>query len=216
MPDRHTADFWFDPSCPYTWLTSRWLIEATKVRPVEVNWRVMSLSVLNEDRDDDPEGDVDGYLWRPVRICAAVAEAYGQAALGRLFTALGTRLHERGEWGAVESALDDAGLPAELVRVADSTAYDAAVRASHEEAMGLVGPEVGSPVIAVGGADSERVAFFGPVVAPVPRGEQAGRLWDGALALASVPGFYELKRFRPQQPPTDDNIGGPRPEGPTA
>ncbi|MDT0444609.1 mycothiol-dependent nitroreductase Rv2466c family protein [Streptomyces johnsoniae] len=197
-----TADFWFDPSCPYTWLTSRWMLEAQRVRPVTVRWRVMSLAVLNEGRQDNPEGEWGDFLWRPVRICAAVAEEFGEEALGRLFTALGARLHERGEWDTAGAALAEAGLPARLASAADSPGWDPAVRASHAEAMALVGPEVGTPVIAVGGERGGRAAFFGPVVAPVPRGEQAGRLWDGVLLLAGEPGFHELKRSRPEQPPT--------------
>jgi hypothetical protein len=194
------ADFWFDPSCPYTWITSRWLLAVTEVRPVEVRWRVMSLSVLNEGREDNPEGEWGDYLWRPVRVCAAVEQRHGPEALGRLLTGLGEGFHVRGEWDAVPQALAAADLPAELARVADSTEYDDVVRASHAEAMDLVGPNVGSPVIAVPGPDGERVAYFGPVVSRAPRGELAARLWDGLLLMAGVPGFAELKRTRIDAP----------------
>lgn len=207
MAEKKAADFWFDPSCPYTWITSRWMLEVEKVRPVEVRWHVMSLSVLNEGRDDDPEGDPDGYLWMPVRICAAVERRHGQEALGRAYTAIGNRLHDHAQqdWNDIPAALADAGLAPELAGAAESTAYDDAVRASHAEGVGLLGGDVGTPVIAVEGEAGRRLAFFGPVISRVPRGEQAGRLWDGTLLVAGVPGFHELK-ITPYLEP--DALGG--------
>ncbi|ALG07407.1 hypothetical protein [Kibdelosporangium phytohabitans] len=181
-----TADIWFDPSCPATWVTSRWLIEVTKVRPVRVRWNVMSLSVLNEGRDDDPEGDPEGYLWYPVRVCAAVQQKHGHEALGRFYTELWNKDNGAEDWiGDFERALDRAGLPTVLATAGPE--YDDAVRASHAEAMAQLGPHVGTPIIAVDGA-----AFFGPVLSRVPLGEEAGRLWDGTLLVASTPGFHEL------------------------
>ncbi|MEV0384310.1 disulfide bond formation protein DsbA [Nonomuraea sp. NPDC050643] len=199
-----TADFWFDPSCPYTWLTSRWLLEVRQVRPVEVRWHVMSLSVLNEGRDDDPEGDPEGYLWVPVRVCAAVRRLHGQEALGRLYTAMWTT--GDGDWlGDLRTALTTAGLPAELAETGLSGDYDDDVRASHAEAIALIGGDhVGTPIVAVthddGPRRGERAVFFGPVVSRVPTGEQAGRLWDGTLLVAGTPGFHELKG-RPHEEP---------------
>ncbi|NBE93415.1 DsbA family protein [Nonomuraea sp. KC401] len=198
---------WFDPSCPYTWVTSRWLLEVRKVRPVEVRWHVMSLSVLNEGRDDDPEGDPEGYLWVPVRVCAAVLRHHGQEALGRFYTALWTT--GGGDWIAdLRTALKSAGLPAELAAAGTSTDYDDDVRASHAEGVALVGEHVGTPIVAVtgtgGGADGGgRVAFFGPVMSRVPRGEDAGRLWDGTLLVAGTEGFHELKGGPHQEPVLD-------------
>ncbi len=190
------ADFWFDPSCPYTWLTSRWLLEVSTVRPVEVQWHVMSLSVLNEGRDDDPEGDPEGYLWIPVRICAAVQRDHGQDALARLYTALWTT--GTGDWmGDLREALATAGLPVELAEAGMSTDYDDVVRASHAEGMALIGDHVGTPIVSV---DGGRVVFFGPVVSRVPRGEDAGRLWDGTLLVAGTPGFHELKGKPHEEP----------------
>ncbi|EFL23918.1 DSBA oxidoreductase [Streptomyces himastatinicus ATCC 53653] len=194
-----TVDFWFDPACPYTWLTSRWVVEAATVRPLDVRWRVMSLAVLNEGRDDDPEGDPEGYLWMPVRICAAVLRQYGQEALGAFYAALWA---DRGDDGAQqwindpEVALADAGLLPELAGAAFSGDYDDAVRASHAEGIAVLGPHVGTPVVAVPdprGDDGARIAFFGPVMSRVPRGEEAGRLWDATLVVAGAPGFHELK-----------------------
>ncbi|MGI5350681.1 disulfide bond formation protein DsbA [Streptomyces sp. CA-250714] len=199
MTEARTVDFWFDPVCPYTWITSRWMVEVTKVRPVTVRWRVMSLSVLNEHRDDNPEGEWGDYMWAPVRVCAAVEQRFGHQALGDLFTALGTRFHLQGDWD-LAAALADAGLPREIAEVAWSSTYDEAIRSSHARAVALAGTEVGTPVLAVAGTDGEQVGFFGPVVSPAPTGETAGRLWDGFLLLAGVPGFYEVKRTRTEEP----------------
>lgn len=205
LPRHVTADFWFDPSCPYTWLTSRWLVEVAKVRPVRVRWNLMSLSVLNEGREDDPEGDPEGYLWVPVRICAAVRQEHGQEALARFYTALWTAGSEAEDDGGQEwlndlrESLERAGLPPALAEAGMSEAYDGAVRASHEEAISLVGTHVGTPVIAVEQADGEgRTAFFGPVISRVPTGEDAARLWDGVLLVAGTAGFHELRSTQPE------------------
>ncbi|PRH76797.1 disulfide bond formation protein DsbA [Streptomyces solincola] len=204
---RTPADFWFDPLCPWAWMTSRWMLEVEKVRPVDIRWHVMSLAVLNEDKLDELPEQYRELLgpkgWRPVRVVAAARELHGDEAVGRLYTALGTRFHNNGEGPtleAIEGALADAGLPAELIEFADQDTYDAQVRASHQEGIDKVGQEVGTPVIAVPGADGGQVAFFGPVVTPAPQGEEAAKLWDGTLLVASVAGFYELKRTRTEGP----------------
>ncbi|MFJ7273215.1 disulfide bond formation protein DsbA [Kitasatospora sp. NPDC098663] len=202
--ERKTADFWFDPACPWAWMTSRWLIEVQQLRPVDVNWHVMSLSVLNEDRDL-PENyrELLDNAWGAVRVCIAAAREHGDEVLGRLYTELGLRFHNQGlpqNRETVEAALVAAGLPVGLADAADTDAYDEALRASHKEGITLVGEDVGTPVIAVEGVDGERVAFFGPVVTPAPKGEAAARLWDGTLLVASTPGFYEIKRTRTAGP----------------
>ncbi|GAA4419782.1 DsbA family protein [Georgenia halophila] len=203
MSERTTADFWFDPSCPYTWLTSRWLVEVARVRPVDIRWHLMSLSVLNEGQEEDPEGDTEGYLWVPVRVCMATLEEHGEAALARLYTALWTEPRE-GDWlGDLHAALRAAGLPESLADVGDSTAYDAAVRASHAEALAQVGEHVGTPVVRATTPDGGSAAFFGPVISRLPAGEDAGRLWDGTLLVAATPGFHELKG-RPHAEPELD------------
>ncbi|MFH9748904.1 DsbA family protein [Streptomyces anulatus] len=201
------VDFWFDPLCPWAWMTSRWMLEVEKVRDVEVRWRVMSLAVLNEDKLDDlPEEYRDlleNKAWGPVRVVVAARQLHGDAVVGPLYTALGTRFHNNGEGPtreAVAAALKDVGLPADLAEYADSDRYDTELRASHKEGIDKVGQEVGTPVIAVPGADGEQIAFFGPVVTPAPKGEEAAKLWDGTLLVASIPGFYEIKRTRTQGP----------------
>ncbi|MFJ6893981.1 DsbA family protein [Streptomyces hokutonensis] len=197
------VDFWFDPVCPWTWLTSRWMFEVRKARPVEITWHVMSLAVLNERRLDQlppANRELMGQAWAPVRVLIAAQEAYGPGVLEPLYTALGTRYHPQGlpkNRATIEAALREAGLPEHLAEAGDTDTYDSVLRRSHQEGITLVGQEVGSPIIAVPGPDSgDRIAFFGPVVTPTPRGEQAARLWDGTLAIASTPGFYEIKRTR--------------------
>jgi protein-disulfide isomerase-like protein with CxxC motif len=196
------ADFWFDPLCPWAWMTSRWMLEVEKVRPVEVRWHVMSLAVLNEDRlDEMPEQyrDLMRLAWGPVRVCIAAEQKHGSEVLGRLYTALGTRFHNQGlekDHDTIVAALEDAGLPTDLADFATSDVYDAELRASHQEGIDKVGQDVGTPVIAVPGSDGEQIAFFGPVVTPAPKGEAAAKLWDGTLLVASIPGFYEIKRTR--------------------
>jgi protein-disulfide isomerase-like protein with CxxC motif len=194
------VDFWFDPLCPWAWITSRWLLEVEKVRPVLPRWHVMSLAVLNENKEDMPENykEMLAKAWGPVRVCIAAEQKLGAEALGPLYTALGTRFHiEKAERDrtTIEAALAEAGLPAELIDAVDSTDYDEAVRASHKGGMDRVGYEVGTPVIAVGD-----LAIFGPVISPIPRGEAAAKLWDGVLLIAGTDGFFELKRSRTRDP----------------
>lgn len=199
-----TADFWFDPMCPWAWMTSRWMLEVERVRDVQTRWHVMSLAVLNEGRDI-PE-QYRAFMvtaWRPVRVIIAAQSAHGDDVVLPLYTAMGRRIHldARSDIDAVIlEALAEVGLPTELATAADGTGVDDALRASHHEGISLVGQDVGTPVIAVPGPDGERIAFFGPVITPTPRGEAAGRLWDGVLLVAGTPGFYELKRSRDAEP----------------
>jgi 2-hydroxychromene-2-carboxylate isomerase len=194
-----SADFWFDPVCPWAWIASRWMLEVEQVRDAETRWHVMSLAVLNEGRDmpDDYRKAMEA-AWGPVRVCVAAEEQHGADVLLGLYTALGTRFHHEKlpkDRETVAAALAEAGLPAGLVEAMDDGRLDDAVRASHHAGMDPVGMDVGTPVIHV-----EGVAFFGPVVTPTPRGEAAGRLWDGVRLVAATDGFYELKRTRDRPP----------------
>jgi len=194
-----TADLWFDPVCPWAWLTSRWLLEVKGVRALESRFHVMSLAVINEERDlpEDYRTGMDR-SWGPVRVCIAAALAHGDEVLADLYTALGTRFHNQGlppERATVEAALAEVGLPLSLADAMDSDEHDELLRKSTKMAMDRVGLDVGTPVIAV-----DDVAFFGPVVTPSPKGEAAGKLWDGVLLVAGTEGFFELKRTRTSPP----------------
>jgi hypothetical protein len=195
-----TADFFFDPVCPWAWMTSRWMLEVERVRPVETRWNVMSLSVLNEGRELPPQyQDMMGRAWGPVRVLTAARLAHGRDVLLPLYTQLGMRIHnaERQDLEEVVlEALDAIELPAALADAATTDAFDEELRAEHHRGMDAVGMDVGTPVIHVPGPEDDVVAFFGPVVSPTPRGDAAGTLWDGVLAVAGTPGFFELKRTR--------------------
>ncbi len=193
------VDLWVCPLCPWAWITSRWILEAEKVRDLDVKFHVMSLSVLNEDKDV-PEQYKESILkgWGPARVLIAAEQRYGNDIVKPLYSALGTEYHIAGnkDWGSViPKALASLDLDPTLADAASSTDYDLALRESHHAGMDAVGFEVGTPVIHVGD-----VAFFGPVVTPAPKGEAAGRLYDGVLAVAGTPGFYELKRTRTEGP----------------
>jgi protein-disulfide isomerase-like protein with CxxC motif len=199
------VDLWVDPACPWAWLTSRWLLEVEQVRDVAVSFHVMSLSVLNEGRADLPDNyrEMLARNWAPVRVLIAAEARYGAGAVRTLYSAMGTRVH-LGKEGTgpdmVSAALADVGFDPELVKAAESTEYDEALRASHEAGMRPVGQDVGTPVVHVPGPTGDKIAFFGPVVTPAPRAEAAGRLWDGVLAVAGTDGFFELKRTRDRSP----------------
>jgi hypothetical protein len=197
------VQFWFDPLCPWAWITSRWILEVEKVRPVQADWRIMSLAYLNLIQHEG-EGLSEEYVermsraWGPVRVCAAAAQQAGPGILGPLYTAIGTRFHNEGrreDPQTIPEALAEVGLPASLASAAGSTEFDDLIKESHNEAFDEVGLDVGTPVLRIRGK-----ALFGPVITPAPKGEAAGRLWDGLTLVAEADGFFELKRSRDRKP----------------
>ncbi|MCD0445301.1 DsbA family protein [Glycomyces sp. A-F 0318] len=210
MTERKTVDFWFDPACPWAWMTSRWIIEAAEYRALDVRWNVMSLYVLNEPKLDELPEQYRAFMpgtLPAVRVATAVAEQHDNETLGRLYTALGNRIHLGGEKDPevyIPAALEAVGLPAELAEAAATDKWDEALRASHQRGIGLVGTDVGTPVVAVENDEGVQVGLFGPVVTPAPQGEAAAKLWDGVYAVTTTPGFYELKRSRTDGPNFDN------------
>ena len=195
---REGAEFWFDPMCPFAWITSRWILEVEGVRDIDVQWHVMSLTYLNQRKEVSLEyRDRLAPGWGPVRVLMAAQEHVGDQALLPLYTAMGERIHHEKSGitpEMAESALAAAGLPTDLVKAWSDDSYDEAIKKSHHEGMDQVGYEVGTPTIAIDGS-----AFFGPVLTKIARGEDAGKIWDGAVALSSFPYFSELKRTRQKE-----------------
>jgi Mycothiol-dependent nitroreductase Rv2466c len=201
--DREDMQFWFDPLCPWAWITSRWMLEVENVRPVRVDWRIMSLAYLNLVQHEG-KGLNEEYqermsrAWGPVRVCAAAAADAGPGILGPLYTAIGTRFHNQGrrdDPAVLPEALQEVGLPDWLVDAAETTEFDDAIKKSHHEAFDEVGLDVGTPVVRIRGK-----ALFGPVITPAPKGEAAGELWDGLVLVSKADGFFELKRSRDRRP----------------
>ncbi len=201
--ETETVQFWFDPLCPWAWITSRWMHEVEKVRPVTTEWRIMSLAYLNLVQHEG-KGLSEEYqqrmqrAWGPVRVCAAAAADAGPGVLGPLYTALGTRLHNAGrreDPQVIPEALQEAGLPVWLADAAETDEFDDAIKKSHHQAFDEVGLDVGTPVLKIRGK-----ALFGPVITPAPKGEAAGELFDGLVLVSKADGFFELKRSRDRAP----------------
>ena len=204
------ARFWFDPLCPWAWITSRWMHEVTGIRDVQVTWKVMSLAVLNEGQEvPEQYAEAMAAAWGPVRVCIAAEQAFVMErpdVVGELYTAMGTRLHlqSRTDYATVISeSVAEVGLPAAIAEAAHDASFDEALRASHDEGARLVGPDAGTPIVAIADRNGTEVGLFGPIMTPAPLGEDAGRMWDGFVLMVQTPGFYEIKRTRDVEPQFD-------------
>lgn len=193
------AEFWFDPSCPWAWITSRWILEVQAQRDIEVKWNIFSLAVLNEGRELKPEyRERIDKTWGPVRVIAAAKKKNGYEVVLPLYTEIGTLFHPGAKPVAKETiseALQNQKLDSSLIDFYDTNDFDQDLRDSTKAGLDLVGDDVGTPIISIDG-----VAFFGPVLTPAPKGSEALKLWDGVVAAASLPGFFELKRTRTARP----------------
>ena len=189
------AEFWFDPVCPWAWMTSRWILEVEKVRDIEVQWNLFSLAHLNRDKelsDEYKKGLIRS--WQCTRVIAAAQKVKGSSVTLPLYTAISSRIHLQKMTVGEElfsQALSEVGLDPALSAAMNDESYNSVIIESHERGIKLVGNDVGTPIISVAGA-----AFFGPVISPAPKGEAAGKLWDGVVGVASYPGFFEIKRSR--------------------
>ncbi|KAB1646729.1 DsbA family protein [Pseudoclavibacter endophyticus] len=203
MADKTAVDFWFDPVCPWAWMTSRWIDEVARHRDIDVTWHIMSLAILNENNDMDEAHRAShkaGFAFG--QLVTAIRDELGQDKVKAAYDALGQRIHLDGR-GATDAAIFDEvvaelEIPQDLVERAKAGEFDDAYRASHVDGIERVGQDVGTPVVAVNG-----VAFFGPVISPAPKGDDALRLFDGVVMAAGVDGFFELKRTRTRGPQFD-------------
>lgn len=189
------AEFWFDPICPWAWMTSRWILEVSKVRDIDVKWNLFNLAYLNRDKDV-PEEYKSKLInsWYCTRVIAAAQNLSGDSVTLPLYTAISSRIHLK-KMDVTEElfkeSLAEVGLPDSLAKSMTDESFDKQIIESHERGIKLVGNDVGTPIIAIDG-----IAFFGPVISPAPKGEEAGKLWDGVVGVASYPGFFEIKRSR--------------------
>ena len=189
------AEFWFDPVCPWAFITSRWMLEVAKVRDIEVTWNIFSLPHLNKDREmPEKYKAIFANSWSCTRVIKSVEKDFGKEKTLPLYTAISTRIHvlkEAVSKDLLSDSLKEVGLDSKYLAEMENSDWDKQIIESHERGVKLVGDDVGTPIIAING-----IGFFGPVISPAPKGEEAGKLWDGVVLSASYPGFFEIKRSR--------------------
>jgi len=194
------VEIWFDTLCPWAWMTSRWLLEVEKVRDISITWNPMSLYYLNKGRESISVEYMD-YARKalgPLRVILAAESLYGEKIKGDLYTAFGNEIHLNKSKISDEltaKVLANFTFSVDLMKFAQDESLDQKLVESHNRGMSKVGGDVGTPIISVG-----EVAFFGPVISPAPKGEEAGKLFDGVVGVASYSGFFEIKRTRTVKP----------------
>ena len=207
------VEFFFDPICPWAWITSRLTVEVATQRDMAVDWRFICLRMVNEDKEYErefPPGYVNAHTagQRMLRIAAAARRDIGNDAVAALYTAFGEQLHTAGrseeirdgDDSVIGEAVELAGLPAALIAAADDEELDAIVREETDLALGRTGKDVGTPIITFAPGTAEETSLFGPVIARIPRADEALRIWDAVELLARTPGFAELKRSARDRP----------------
>lgn len=202
------VDFWYDPGCPFCWVTSRWINRVAPHRDLQVNWRSISLLFKNDPPEDSPYYAAIARTRDLLRVGEATRDAGREDRIGELYTEFGRRIHNRGERDFdVAAILDELGLDESLAKALDDPQWDDAIRASMADALALTGDDVGTPIIAVDGRQG-RVGLFGPVITELPNLDDSLDLWDGFVKMVDTPGFFELKRTRTQRPtaPPEDAL----------
>ena len=207
---KDSVDFYWDPICPWCWITSRWMVDVDRQKQIHVNWKLFSLKKINQDRDIPEHFKILHQIGlRALRVAAAVSKEYGNDGLAKLYTVMGTRYHHDNEDidepDILEEILKACGFPTQLADAVDAEAWDKIIAADMDQAVAKVGTDVGVPLIVLDGGRGP--GFFGPVFSPAPTGTSAVALWDAIIIAGGTPGFFELKRTRETGP-----LFGERPE----
>ena len=198
-----TVEFYWDMVCPWCWITSRWMEDVSRQKNIHINWKFFSLKKINEGRDIPERFRTSHAIGlRALRVAAAVRQDYGNDAVGKLYTVMGSRRHhdqqDIGTQEMLEELLDLCGLPQTLAAAADDESWDQVIEADMEQAKAKAGDGVGVPLIVLDGGEGP--GFFGPVLSPAPVGEAAVQMWDAMVTVGRMPGFYEFKRTRETGP----------------
>lgn len=199
--------FWFDPACPFCWLTSRWIESIAPERDLTIDWQPISLLVKNDTQPDSPFYERTRRTRDLLRVVESLRAAGAADRIGPLYTELGRKIHQEGTYDfSVADLLTQVGADPAHAAALDDVGFDVAIKAAMDEGLALAGDDVGTPLIAFTNHAGRRVAFFGPVINAWPSHEDALALWDGMIALGRVEQFFELKRTRTgdlHMPPDD-------------
>lgn len=196
---KDTVEFYWDPVCPWCWITSRWMIDVGSQKQIQVNWKLFSLKKINAGRDIAKDFKILHEMGlRALRVAAAVRKEYGNEGIAKLYTVMGTRYHhdkeDIDEPEVLDKILQTCGFAKQLADAVNKNAWDKMIAADMDQAIAKVGRDVGVPLIVLDGGKGP--GFFGPVFSPAPSGQAAVELWDAIIVAGRTPGFFELKRTR--------------------